>query len=179
MNDMSMRANATLNFPGRTYRFYHHKSIYGFGHGLSYSTFSKFITSAPSTIVIKPLSKNHQNNTLSPDSTALQPNGQAIDVSSTNYLNLRFQIGFAMKNDGLVNGTHVVLVYSGNRRVQRGLLGCRAWSWSGLRGKTKMVKMELDVCKRLSLVDGEVKRKAVIGQHELMVAWLGLLVKGK
>ncbi|KAA8545777.1 hypothetical protein F0562_020772 [Nyssa sinensis] len=53
MTDMNMRANATRNFPGRTYRFYNGKSFYEFGHGLSYSTFSKSIISAPSNVSIK------------------------------------------------------------------------------------------------------------------------------
>ncbi|CAB4321000.1 unnamed protein product [Prunus armeniaca] len=49
MTDMNMRANTSRNFPGRTYRFYTGKTVYEFGHGLSYSTFTKFIKSAPST----------------------------------------------------------------------------------------------------------------------------------
>ncbi|KAL2948405.1 hypothetical protein AAZX31_20G121800 [Glycine max] len=40
MTDMNMRANKSRNFPGRTYRFYNGNSLYEFGHGLSYSTFS-------------------------------------------------------------------------------------------------------------------------------------------
>lgn len=174
MTDMNMRANATLNFPGRTYRFYNGTSIYEFGHGLSYSTFSKFIASAPSTILIKRSSKNHQNNTLFLDSTALQPNGQAINVSSINCLNLKFEIGVGVKNGGPVDGTHVVLVFwkppSSDGVVGMPILELIAFERVAVkRGKTETVKMELDVCKRLSVVDREGKRKVVLGQHTLLV----------
>ncbi|KAG5548247.1 hypothetical protein RHGRI_013822 [Rhododendron griersonianum] len=37
------------------------------------------------------------------------------------------------------------------------------------RGKTGTAKTELDACKRLSVADGEGKRKVVIGQHTLLV----------
>lgn len=174
MTDMNMRANATANFPGRTYRFYNGKPIYEFGHGLSYSTFSKFIISAPSTIVIKPSSTNHQNSSLFPNSSALQPNGQAIDVSSINCLNLRFEIGVAVKNNGPVDGTPVVLVFwkPGSSKAVAGMPSLELVGFERVevrRGKTETVKMELDVCKRLSVVDGEGKRKVVIGQHTLLV----------
>ncbi|GAB4853431.1 hypothetical protein Ancab_017622 [Ancistrocladus abbreviatus] len=52
MKDMNMRPDKTRGFPGRTYRFYTRPSLYQFGHGLSHSTFYKYIKSAPSTIFI-------------------------------------------------------------------------------------------------------------------------------
>ena len=54
MTDMNMKANTSRNFPGRTYRFLKgNNSIYDFGHGLSYSTFTKTIISAPTTILVQ------------------------------------------------------------------------------------------------------------------------------
>ncbi|KAK7357592.1 hypothetical protein VNO80_16885 [Phaseolus coccineus] len=41
------------NFPGRSYRFYNGSSLYEFGHGLNYSTFSMSVASAPSTIMVQ------------------------------------------------------------------------------------------------------------------------------
>ncbi|KAL0450091.1 UNVERIFIED_CONTAM: putative beta-D-xylosidase 6 [Sesamum latifolium] len=40
MSDMNMRADPSRNYPGRTYRFYLGKRIYGFGYGLSYTSFT-------------------------------------------------------------------------------------------------------------------------------------------
>ncbi|CAM6045942.1 unnamed protein product [Sphagnum compactum] len=54
MTDMHMRPNPTLDYPGRTYRFYTDSTVYEFGHGLSYSSFRCSILSAPLTIRAHP-----------------------------------------------------------------------------------------------------------------------------
>ncbi|XP_052210597.1 probable beta-D-xylosidase 5 [Diospyros lotus] len=160
MTDMNMRANATRNFPGRTYRFYTGKSIYEFGHGLSYSRFSAFITSAPSTVLVQ-----------------LLPNalrGQEINVSAINCKNLQFQVVVGVKNDGPVDGTHVVLVYW-KSASSSGVAGVPNQQLVGFervevkKGKTESVSVKIDVCKDLSVADGEGQRKLVTGQHTLLV----------
>jgi len=40
MWNMNMRSNSTTGFPGRTYRFYNGVSVWPFGFGLSFTTFS-------------------------------------------------------------------------------------------------------------------------------------------
>lgn len=40
MTNMNMRADPANGYPGRTYRFYTGDLLYGFGHGLSYTSFS-------------------------------------------------------------------------------------------------------------------------------------------
>jgi hypothetical protein len=54
MTNMHMRPNPTLDYPGRTYRFYTDSTVYKFGHGLSYSSFRCSILSAPLTIRAHP-----------------------------------------------------------------------------------------------------------------------------
>ncbi|KAL7221920.1 hypothetical protein ACSBR1_023795 [Camellia fascicularis] len=54
MIDMNLREDSPRNSLGRTYRFYSNKLMYDFGHGLSYSVFSKFIMFAPSTVLVRP-----------------------------------------------------------------------------------------------------------------------------
>ncbi|XP_022727079.1 probable beta-D-xylosidase 5 isoform X1 [Durio zibethinus] len=171
MTEMNMRANATTNFPGRTYRFYTGKSIYEFGHGLSYTSFSKFIISAPSTILIH----STPNKILSSHSIRepyAYSYGESIDVSSINCNNLQFNLVIGLKNNGPMNGAHVILLFwkppssggvTGAPNVQ--LVGFERLEVK--RGKTQNVTMSLDVCKDLSLVDAEGKRKLVIGQHTL------------
>ncbi|XVF44988.1 hypothetical protein PTKIN_Ptkin02bG0169400 [Pterospermum kingtungense] len=166
MTDMNMRANTTTKFPGRTYRFYTGKSIYEFGHGLSYTSFSKFIISAPSTILI-PLKQNY--NILYANSV-----GEAIDVSSINCNNLKFNLVIGVKNNGPMNGSHVVLLFW-KPPSSGGVTGAPNLQLVGFervevnRGKTQTVTISLDVCKELTLVDAEGKRKLVIGQHTLFV----------
>ncbi|CAL5438160.1 unnamed protein product [Camellia sinensis] len=161
MTDMNMRPNTTTNFPGRTYRFYTGKFIYEFGRGLSYSTFSKFITSAPSTILIK--------------SNSTTQIIKDIDISTINCQNLNFQVVIGVKNAGPMDGTHVVLVFWKPASSDGVVVGVPNLQLVGFervavkRGKTKTVAVELDVCKDLSVVDGDGKRKVVTGQHTLLV----------
>ncbi|KHG29436.1 putative beta-D-xylosidase 5 -like protein [Gossypium arboreum] len=168
MTDMNMRANATINFPGRTYRFYTGKTLYEFGHGLSYSSFSKFIISAPSTILINS----------APNNILLEPysnNGEAIDASSVaNCDDLQFNLMIGVKNNGPMEGAHVVLLFwkPPSTKVVTGAPNMQLIGFERVRvkkGKTKYVTMSLNVCKDLSLVDVEGKRKLVIGQHTIFV----------
>lgn len=174
MTDMNMRANTSANFPGRTYRFYTGKSIYEFGHGLSYSTFSKFIISAPSTILIP----SKQNTNILSSQSISKPyaysTGEAIDVSSIICNNLILNLIIGVKNNGPMNGSHVVLLFW-KPPSSGGVIGAPNVQLVGFerlnvnRGKTKTVIMSLDLCKDLTLVDAEGKRKLVIGQHTLFV----------
>lgn len=162
MTDMNMRANATANLPGRTYRFYSGKTVYPFGHGLSYSSFSKFIISAPSTLLIK----HNRNNIYFSDA-------QAIDVTTINCKDLHFDVVIGVNNSGPMDGSHVVLMFwkpprasgAGAPNVQ--LVGFDRADVK--RGKTKNVRVRIDVCKRLNLVDTHGKGKLVMGQHTLIV----------
>ncbi|OMO63382.1 hypothetical protein COLO4_32521 [Corchorus olitorius] len=162
MSDMNMRANTSTNFPGRTYRFYTGKSIYEFGHGLSYTSFSKFIISAPSTILIQSKPNNIYDNS----------NGDAIDVASINCNNLQFNLVIGVKNNGPMNGAHVVLLFW-KPPSSKGVTGAPNEQLVGFervdvkRGKTQNVTLSLDVCKELTLVDAEGNRKLIIGQHTL------------
>ncbi|KAK6916335.1 Glycoside hydrolase, family 3, N-terminal, partial [Dillenia turbinata] len=172
MTDMNMRADSTRNFPGRTYKFYSGRSIYKFGHGLSYSKFSKFIILAPSTILIQTIQTSvlHDSNARS----MLSLIGQAINISSINCANLTFKVEVGVKNYGPSDGAHVVLVFwkpsnssgvSGVPNVQ--LVGFERVEVK--KGKIESVKVKLDVCKELSVVDAEGIRKLVTGHHTLLV----------
>ncbi|KAJ4824985.1 putative beta-D-xylosidase 5 [Turnera subulata] len=173
MTNMNMRANNTNNFPGRTYRFYTGKTLYQFGHGLSYSTFSKFIVSAPSTLLIP------SSPTLSSHGSLIQQyhdtsNGQAIDVSKVNCTNLQLGLVIGVRNSGPMSGDHVVLVFWKPPNSKE-LTGAPTIELVGFKrvevktGKTQNVTLVVDVCKRLSLVDSEGKRMLVTGQHTFIV----------
>ncbi|WRX15591.1 Glycoside hydrolase, partial [Theobroma cacao] len=173
MTDMNMRANTSENFPGRTYRFYTGKCIYEFGHGLSYTSFSKFILSAPSTILIQSI----PNNILSSKSIRepyAYSNGEAIDVSNINCNDLQFNLVIGVKNNGPMNGAHVVLLFwkPPSSRVVTGAPNVQLVGFERLevkRGKTQNVTMSLGVCKEFTLVDAEGNRKLITGQHTLFV----------
>eukprot|EP01018_Ginkgo_biloba_P015514 Gb_39728 [translate_table: standard] len=54
MTDMNMRPNSTSGYPGRTYRFYTGETVYEFGYGLTYTTFSVSLVFAPSLLSVSP-----------------------------------------------------------------------------------------------------------------------------
>ena len=180
MTDMNMRANASNNFPGRTYRFYNGKSIYEFGHGLSYSTFSKFFISAPTTVLIKrkSISNPHNNLLLASNSSTQQKDdvlsGQAIDVSTVNCQNSTFDIVIGVRNSGPRDGSHVVLLFwkPASLKDLSGAPNLQLVAFERvevLKGKTESVTVKVDVCKVLNLVDSEGKRNLITGQHTLIV----------
>ncbi|GMJ06826.1 hypothetical protein like AT3G19620 [Hibiscus trionum] len=168
MTDMNMRANATANFPGRTYRFYKGKTVYEFGRGLSYTSFSKFVILAPSTIPIASTSK-----TIPEPYNPYLNIGEAIDASTLNCNILQFDVVIGVRNKGPMNGDHVVLLFW--KPPSSNITGAPNKQLVGFervevkKGKTKKVTMSLNVCKDFTLVDGEGKRKLVIGQHTLFV----------
>ncbi|KAG9144837.1 hypothetical protein Leryth_018972 [Lithospermum erythrorhizon] len=160
MSDMNMRANTSRNFPGRTYKFYHGRSIYEFGHGLSYSIFSKFFKSAPSSVLI----------TQSPTSQTSQTDGQIIDISTIDCNNTNFEVTIGVKNDGKMDGSHVVLLFwkPASVRAISGLPNVQLVAFERVHvntGKTEQVTLKVNVCKDLSVVDENGKRKLIMGQH--------------
>ncbi|KAL5713634.1 xylan 1,4-beta-xylosidase [Ranunculus cassubicifolius] len=170
MTDMNMRKNTTTKFPGRTYRFYTGDKIYQFGHGLSYTTFSKLIKSSPGTITV-PLKSSLVFDTHNILSVS---NGQAIDVSKVNCDELQFDVRIAVKNKGDKDGSHVVLVFwkpPASDEVKglpsRQLIGFERVVV--MKGKVENVTFRFDVCKDLNVVDEEGKRKLVLGDHTLLV----------
>ncbi|KAH7575402.1 hypothetical protein ACOSP7_005033 [Xanthoceras sorbifolium] len=165
MTDMRMRANTTDNFPGRTYRFYSGKSLYQFGHGLSYSSFSKFIISAPTAVLIP----------LRPYNIFPSRNAQAIDISTVKCENLHIDVVIRVWNSGRTGGSHVVLVFWKPPSSGVGVIGAPNMQLAGFEkvevkgGKTQIVNVRVDVCKGLSVVDSDGRKKLVVGQHTLIV----------
>jgi beta-D-xylosidase 4 len=176
MTNMNLRANATDNFPGRTYRFYTGKPLYEFGHGLSYSTFSKFVISAPSTLLVPLKSSLNPSGIPSVYSSKQDPypNGQAIDVSSVNCTNLQHVLVIGVRNNGQMNGDHVVLIFWKPPKSAEitGPPNMQLAAFDRVhvkKGNTNSITLAVDVCKGLSLVDSEGQRKLVTGQHTFII----------
>ncbi|XP_050209231.1 probable beta-D-xylosidase 5 [Mercurialis annua] len=163
MSDMNMRPNLAKNFPGRTYRFLKGNQIYEFGHGLSYSTFTKSIISAPSTVLV-------QANTTS---------NHSIDISNINCSYLHFEIVISVKNDGPMDGDHVVLVFWIPPDEARAKSGAPNLQLAGFRrvklGKeeTENVNIRVNICKSLTYADTEGNRRLDLGQHTLAIGTIG------
>lgn len=174
LTDMNMRSNTSRNFPGRTYRFYTGRSIYEFGHGLSYTTFSKFIQSAPSTILVHVNSSNNFISSSIPLSSHVTTAGRLINVSDAECGGLEFDVKVGVKNGGAQNGTHVVLLFwkPPNSREVYGLPKKQLIGFDRVQvneGDVKNVSIKVNVCRDMSVVDEQGKRKLILGQHTLLL----------
>lgn len=175
MTDMTMRANSTRNYPGRTYRFYTGKTIYPFGHGLSFTTFSKLIYSAPTTINIHPISTITRifYKHISTDHKDFY---NMVDVSDVDCNGLKnITIGVGVRNDGSMNGTYVVLLFwkpptsaASNGAPTSQLIGFDRVEVG--HNQQENVSLVIDVCRDFSLADEKAGvRKIMAGQHTLLV----------
>ena len=176
MTDMNMRANNPRKFPGRTYRFYTGHKLYEFGHGLSYTIFSKLVKSAPTTVTVPLKSSNvlETNKILFPNTVPSGSNGQAIDLSKVKCEGLHFNVEVSVKNGGDRDGAHVVLLFW-KPSTSDGVKGSPNRQLIAFdrvevkKSKVETVKFKIDICKDLNVVDEGGKRKLVLGQHTLLV----------
>ncbi|KAM1052992.1 hypothetical protein ACFX13_000567 [Malus domestica] len=170
MNDMNMRADPSLGYPGRTYRFYTGDRIYGFGHGLSYSSFTYNIVSAPKKLSLsKPFKVDLSRNVLH------QP-GDVLDHlhidEVTSCESLRFLVEIAVKNNGDMDGGHSVMLFSRVPKVVKGvpvrqLIGFnRVYTVSNQYTTASIL---VDPCTHLSFADEHGERILPLGEHVLMV----------
>nr|KYP66384.1 putative beta-D-xylosidase 6 [Cajanus cajan] len=139
MNDMSMRADPSRGYPGRTYRFYTGSRVYGFGHGLSYSDFSYNFLSAPSKISLSRIVKD-------------------VDVSVTNLGDLdgSHVIMLFARGPKVVEGSPETQLV-GFSRVHT------------ISNKSTETSILVDPCEHLSFADKQGKRILPLGSHTLSV----------
>ncbi|XP_059447451.1 beta-xylosidase/alpha-L-arabinofuranosidase 2-like [Corylus avellana] len=164
MTNMNMRPDPSKGYPGRTYRFYTGETVYSFGDGLSYSSFSHHLAQAPKLVNI-PLEEGHVCHSV---------RCKSLDVVEQRCQNLGFDIHLRVKNMGKMGGSHTVLLFSSPPSIhnspQKHLLG---FEKVVLTAQTEtMVRFKVDVCKDLSVVDEHGSRKIALGQHVLHVGSL-------
>ncbi|KAJ4848401.1 hypothetical protein Tsubulata_032769, partial [Turnera subulata] len=163
MTEMGMRADPSKGYPGRTYRFYKGPVVFPFGHGMSYTTFRHTLSQAPTDVSLPLTSLYALKNTTSASNS--------IRVSHTNCGQLSLGVHVDVKNTGTVDGTHTLLVFSSPP----------AGKWSGnkqligfekvhlVAGSQKQVRIDIRVCKHLSVVDQSGIRRIPIGTHDLHI----------
>lgn len=163
MTSMGLRADPTRGYPGRTYRFYKGPVVFPFGYGLSYTRFSQKLVEAPTRVSV-PIA----NFRASGNSTALS---NAVRVTHTDCNSLSLGIHIDVENNGHMDGTHTLLVYSipPTRKwaAQKQLVGFQKVHL--VAGSRQRVTVGVHVCKHLSVVDQFGIRRIPMGQHTLHI----------
>lgn len=161
MTTMDMRSNPSEGYPGRTYRFYDGPTVYPFGHGLSYSTFVHTVAQAP-TVFVVPLDGHRKNRTVS---------SRGIRVTHARCNKLSIGVHVDIKNTGSKDGSHSLLVYStppvGHWGPRKQLV---AFEKVHVPARTQQrVRVNIHVCKYLSVVDRSGIRRIPMGEHSLHI----------
>ncbi|KAL1557814.1 NAD(P)H-dependent D-xylose reductase (XR) [Salvia divinorum] len=164
MTDMHMRPNPATGFPGRSYRFYKGPTVFSFGDGLSYTDFSHELVTAPEFVTVA-LGEGH---------ACLTSECESIDADEERCKNLGFEIRVRVKNVGEMRGSHTVLLFSSPPQLhnapQKQLVGFQKLDLEA--GGEGVARFDVDVCKDLSVVDENGKRKLGLGDHLLHVGSL-------
>ena len=163
MTNMAMREDLQRGYPGRTYRFYKGPVLFPFGHGLSYTTFSHVLAHAPTAVSV-PFGtlRAYENSTISTN---------AVRVTHTNCGALSLGVHIDVKNTGDMDGTHTLLVFSsppaGKFDSNKQLVGFEKVHI--LAGAQRRVRIDIHVCKHLSVVDQNGIRRIPMGEHTIHI----------
>jgi hypothetical protein len=170
MNDMNMRADPSRGYPGRTYRFYTGKSLYGFGQGLSYTKFTYKFLSVPNKISLSgSLKASSSKNIL--HQAGHGPDLIHIDEVESCY-SLRFYVQVSVTNLGDMDGSHVVMLFARVPKVLKGTPEKQLVGFDRVHtisyGSTE-TSILLDPCQHLSFANEYGKMIIPLGDHILML----------
>jgi hypothetical protein len=163
MTNMDMRARPSRGYPGRTYRFYKGPVVFPFGHGMSYTTFAHTLAQAPTEALV-PLAKFRAFH-----NTTLSSNGVRVTHVNCNTPSLGVHVD--VKNTGTMDGSQTLLVFStppvGKWPQNKQLVGFEKVHVAA--GSQQRVRIDIHVCKHLSVVDQSGIQRIPIGQHKLHI----------
>uniref|UniRef100_J3KUB2 Fibronectin type III-like domain-containing protein n=1 Tax=Oryza brachyantha TaxID=4533 RepID=J3KUB2_ORYBR len=169
MTDMRMRADPATGSPGRSYRFYQGKAVYKFGHGLSYSKFSRRLVSGAGN-------PSSYTKLLAGIKTTSTPEGDTIyrvdEIGADRCEQLKFPVTVEVQNHGPMDGKHSVLMFvrwasTKGGRPARQLVAFR--SQHVRVGEKAKVTMEISPCEQLSRAREDGEKVIDRGSHFLMV----------
>jgi len=166
MTNMAMRSSRSKGYPGRTYRFYSGPVVYPFGYGLYYTHFVHTLASAPKVVSIPVDGHRHHNSS--------NIANKAIKVTHARCGKLSISLLVDVKNVGSRDATHTLLVFSAppaghaHWAPHRQLV---AFDKVHVPAKAQQrLRINIHVCKLLSVVDSSGTRRIPMGLHTLHIA---------
>ncbi|KAE8724113.1 putative beta-D-xylosidase 2 [Hibiscus syriacus] len=163
MTNMGMRPSG--GYPGRTYRFYRGPVVFPFGHGLSYTTFRHSLAIAPTD-----LSVLLDTNLFATKNYSLSSNAVRVKHAKCDSPSSLFHID--VENTGNMDGTHTLLVFSSPPAGQKWSLNKQLISFRRVHvvaGSKQRVKINVNPCKHLSVVDEFGIQRIPMGSHSLHI----------
>ncbi|BAF28089.1 probable beta-D-xylosidase 7 [Oryza sativa Japonica Group] len=169
MTDMRMRADPATGYPGRSYRFYQGKTVYKFGYGLSYSSYSRQLVSGG-----KP-AESYTNLLASLRTTTTSEGDESYhieEIGTDGCEQLKFPAVVEVQNHGPMDGKHSVLMYlrwpnaKGGRPTTQ-LIGFRSQHLKV--GEKANIRFDISPCEHFSRVRKDGKKVIDRGSHYLMV----------
>ncbi|CAN0922632.1 Probable beta-D-xylosidase 7 [Linum grandiflorum] len=148
MTDMRMRPESSTSYPGRTYRFYKGRSVFEFGHGLSYSKYS---------YKLKHVSQNklylNQSSSMSVDKSDSVQLTLVSNLGAEFCERSEFTVRVGVENQGEMAGKHPVLLFArqgrrGDGRPRKQLVGFKSVVLSA--GEKGEVEFQVSPCEHLS-----------------------------
>lgn len=168
MNDMSMRADPSRGYPGRTYRFYTGDRLFGFGEGLSYTNFTYKLLSAPSKISLSGSSKAYSSKNILHQREYNLDHIHIDKVATCE--SLKFFVRASVMNIGDMDGSHVVMLFARVPKIyqstpEKQLVGFnRVHTISYGSTETSIL---VDPCEHLSIANEQGKKVLPLGVHNL------------
>ncbi|GJT67264.1 probable beta-D-xylosidase 6 [Tanacetum coccineum] len=170
MNNMNMRSDLSKGYPGRTYRFYTGDIVYGFGHGLSYSSYSYSILSAPDNLYVFGSLRTKADNILKQKGSF--SNYLYVDELEEHCNSLIFKMEISVTNHGPFDGSTVVMVFARVPGRFRGAPLKQLVEFESVHTvsyKDARTRIVVDPCKHLSIVNESGKTILPLGDHTLLV----------
>ncbi|KAK1351654.1 putative beta-D-xylosidase 6 [Heracleum sosnowskyi] len=172
MNDMNMRADPSRGYPGRTYRFYTGNVVYGFGYGLSFTDYTYKLLNAPKQLTLSGSINSESKKKIQLQSgEGYQPDYIHVDkVESCN--SLRFDLRVSITNEGDMDGSHVIMIYSSMSNKHAGaprkqLIGFDRVQTTSYRSTES--SFLVDPCNHFSFADKHGKKILPLGDHTLVL----------
>ncbi|CAO2152088.1 unnamed protein product [Urochloa humidicola] len=171
MTDMRMRADPATGYPGRSYRFYNGETVYKFGYGLSYSTFSRRLVAGTNTPAISATILAGLSETMTEeDGGGYHYHVDSIGVDGCEQL--KFPAAVEVHNHGPMDGKHSVLMFlrwpntTGGRPSMQ-LIGFRSQHLKA--GEKASLRFDVSPCEHFSRVREDGRKVIDRGSHFLMV----------